>query len=295
MRMKTVQTTWFDAVAMRADAKKQRLMVIGIMLIIFAVVLAAIGLIFRSDVEVYRDIEANGTPDFNYLTAEEFAELPYVSGNVELVLDYYAEEYETTNGVRRSDRSDKLYYLVSVSPIDAEGYYDHQYLITLEAAPYHFDVLDTICEETWAEEVPYEYTRFDIGTSKVTKMNSEIAGYLQEFSDEADLPAWLVAQRFFGDIGEEEAAERILPYVIVIGSEPLNPNVAPVCIAIAVALLILGIVLIVKGRQAVRPNRTNAFAEESEAVSAPTCPQCHAQLSETDSDFCPFCGRDLKA
>jgi len=295
MAMKTIHPFNGDVLAMQAAQKKQRKTALGIMFIIFAAISLMLAFVFISDADVYEDVMENGAPDFNYLTDEEFAELPYVSGNVELVLDYFAEEYETTNGVRTSDKSDKLFYLVTVSPTDAEGYYHHQYLITLEAEPSHFEVLDTICDETWAEEVPYEYTLFDIGTSKVTKMDSEIAGYLDEFITENDLPAWLVAQQLFGDISVAEAEARILPYVIEIGSEPMNPKTAIAFFVASIVLLLLGVLLLVKAKKSVQTTDTSAYAGAGEAPSAPTCPQCHAQLSETDTDFCPFCGRDLKA
>ncbi len=45
-----------------------------------------------------------------------------VRGTIVLAFDIMAEEYETTNGMRSSDNSSKLYYIVPVFEADDEGY-----------------------------------------------------------------------------------------------------------------------------------------------------------------------------
>lgn len=62
------------------------------------------------------EIQQNGAPDFNTLSIEQIEERPYVSGNVEVVLECFAESYTTNYGVRTSDESEELYYLVAAAP-----------------------------------------------------------------------------------------------------------------------------------------------------------------------------------
>ena len=105
-----------------------RLAVLGIL----AVALLTGGTLRLRDALANEDVAA---PDFNLLTEEELAGTPYVSGNVELVLDCFAESYTTRNDVRVSDESDELYYLVPAAPTDSEGYYHCTYLLCLEVRP----------------------------------------------------------------------------------------------------------------------------------------------------------------
>lgn len=102
----------------------------GIALLILGVVLLGTGLMafisVQSDLKKY---ETEGTRDFNQLTEAELSSKPYVEGRVEFVFEVFAEEYTTNYGIRLSDDSDKLYYLIPL--VTEEGYID--YFVTLEA------------------------------------------------------------------------------------------------------------------------------------------------------------------
>ena len=175
-----------------------RLAVLGIL----AVALLTGGTLRLRDALANEDVAA---PDFNLLTEEELAGTPYVSGNVELVLDCFAESYTTRNDVRVSDESDELYYLVPAAPTDSEGYYHCTYLLCLEVRPEHFAVMDQIMDETWDENFTGdEYTRFEIGTSRVTSMESDLLALREEYAEEVGLVDWLAESELLGTTDEAE-------------------------------------------------------------------------------------------
>lgn len=294
--------------AANAAAKRNSKLVIGIMLLVFAVLLILVGGSILSEADQYEEIQQNGAPDFNTLSIEQIEERPYVSGNVEFVFECFAESYTTNYGVRTSDESEELYYLVAAAPTDADGYYDFQYLICIKAEPWQFSKMDTILEETWATDFEGEYTTFEIGTSKVKSLGTKLEDILWEYADDSDLVEWLADTSFFGTNDEAEIRSRILPYMIDIGESPTSPSVGMVAFAIAAVLLIIGVLLVVKSRARRDDNPyagTNtqawpdgAFADHSEAQSAagkaPTCPHCGAALQNNPDGFCPYCGGDLQ-
>ena len=108
--------------AANAAAKRASKLVIGIMLLVFAALLILAGVSILSEADQYEEIQQNGAPDFNTLSIEQIEERPYVSGNVEVVLECFAESYTTNYGVRTSDESEELYYLVAAAPADADGF-----------------------------------------------------------------------------------------------------------------------------------------------------------------------------
>lgn len=54
------------------------------------------------------DLESHGKPDFNTLAQSDLTDGMYVSGNIELAMDCYAEEYDTTYGIRTSEKSESV-------------------------------------------------------------------------------------------------------------------------------------------------------------------------------------------
>lgn len=293
----------------RGMAPKQNIkLVIGIVLLVFAALLILAGASLLSGAEQYEEIKQNGAPDFNMLSIEQIERRPYVSGNVEVVLECFAESYMTNFGVRTSAKNEEQYYLVAAAPTDADGYYDFQYLICIKAEPWQFRRMDTIMEETWTADFEGEYTTFEIGTSKVKPLGAKLKGLLWEYADDSNLVEWLAGTAFFGTSDEAEVRSRILPYMIDIGESPTNPSVGMVVLAIAAALLIIGVLLVVKSRTQ-RDNSPSAGTSaqawpdgavtdqpegQSAAGDAPTCPHCGATLQNSPDGFCPYCGGDLQ-
>ena len=291
-----------------AVAKRQGKLLLGIMLIVLAVLAVAMGASLFSEVDAYKDIEQNGAPDFNTLSVEQIKEKPYVSGNVEIVLECFAESYTTNYGVRTSDKSDELYYLVAAAPSDADGYYDFQYLICVKAEPKHFSKMDAILEETWADNFQGEYTTFELGTSKVRALGGKLEDIFWEYVEDSELVEWLAQSQFFRTSDEAEIRSRILPYMIVIGESPASPTTAVIPFVLAAVLLIIGVLLIVKSKA---QNTANPYAGPSAqawdggasagsdaaqqaAGDAPVCPHCGASLQNNPDGFCPYCGSDLQ-
>jgi hypothetical protein len=112
-------------------------------------------------------LKEKGQPDFNTLSQSELKDGLIVKGTIDMALDVYAEEYETTVGIRTSDDSEKLYYLVPVYDEDENGYITFKYLITYEAEPKEFDTMDEIIENTWGDQ---------LGLKTFTVDNARIVG-----------------------------------------------------------------------------------------------------------------------
>ena len=258
-------------------------------------------------------------PDFNFLAIDEVADTPFVTGNVELVLDCFAESYTTYYNTRTSEDSDELYYLVPAAPTDSEGYYRCTYLICMEAQPEDFAVMDQIMEETWAEDFTGEYTLFEIGPSKVEPISDELADLLDEYMAETGLIEWMQDTAFFDTADEAEVRARILPYVVRIGQG------TTVGVAVGSGLLAVGLVLLVVSvigavRRAKRETaaagtpfgdaqaysgapsgETSTYFGTGQGASARTpdapagqvfCAACGAAFEPGPDGRCPFCGSE---
>lgn len=287
---------------MKGNQQKNRRLSVLILLGVFALILLAMGFMMLSEGDAYREIQENGAPDFNTLTIEQIGELPYVSGNIELVLDCFAETYTTNYGVRTSDDSDELYYLVPAAVVGADGYYDFSFILCVEAQPKHFDRMDQIMEETWAEDFVGEYTTFEIGTSKVGRLSNDLKGILDEYCEDVGLIDWLAQTAFFDTDDEAEVRSRILPYVIHIGSEPVNPAVGVVLLVVGLALLgAFVFVLIKKPKQPPAPEECPYAEAQPDSTAAQTvaaqpgqtiCPYCGASFAPGPDGRCPYCGSE---
>ena len=111
---------------------------------------------------------------------------------MEFVFEVFAEEYTTNYGVRTSDASDKLYYLI---PLVSDGYIEN--FVTLEATPRYYDTLDQIYDETWDPELPEVYTELYLEMPGLSislptlKISSMIGAKLESFIKTAAL--WIGA------------------------------------------------------------------------------------------------------
>jgi hypothetical protein len=283
----------------------------GIALLILGVVLLGIGLMafigVQSDLKKY---EAEGTRDFNQLTEAELSSKPYVEGRVEFVFEVFAEEYTTNYGIRLSDDSDKLYYLIPL--VTEEGYID--YFVTLEATERYYDTLNQIYEETWDESLPAVYTELYLDDAKIRSLPSSIERILYdwcetgEFYQNGSFVDWCVASDFFGTTDSAEIVSHVLPYMIVPDSKPGGSALIGLVMAgIGLALLVVAVVLLNKAKNVpAAPNEAFASQAPAEGFSTPEaapanaapsrtnfCPQCGAPL-EPGAKFCPSCGAKME-
>ena len=88
----------------------------------------------------YHILQEKGRPDFNTLTEDQLEAGMSVHGDIDLALGAYAESYETDLGIRTSDESSSLYYLIPIFDMAGDG--KIRYLITFHAEPEDFDTLD---------------------------------------------------------------------------------------------------------------------------------------------------------
>ncbi|PWM63623.1 MAG: hypothetical protein DBX63_01920 [Clostridia bacterium] len=283
----------------------------GIALLILGVVLLGIGLMafigVQSDLKKY---ETEGTRDFNQLTEAELSGKPYVEGRVEFVFEVFAEEYTTNYGIRLSDDSDKLYYLIPL--VTEEGYID--YFVTLEATGRYYDTLNQIYEETWDESLPAVYTELYLEDAKIRSLPSSIEKILYdwcetgEFYQNGSFVDWCVESDFFGTTDSAEIVSHVLPYMIVPDSKPGGSALIGLVMAgIGLALLVVAVVLLNKAKNAPTvPNEAFASEAPAEEFSTPEaapanaapsrtnfCPQCGAPL-EPGAKFCPSCGAKME-
>lgn len=294
-----------EKIAQTANQRSRRLSIL-IVLGLFAAILIFMGAIMLFESIKYKDVIENGAPDFNTMTIAQIEEEPYVSGNIELVLECFAESYTTTNGVRTSNKSDELFYLVPAAVTDADGYYEFIYLISVKVkGDSQYRTMDKIMDETWATDFTGEYTLFEIGTSKVNALGSKMNSILDEYCEDVGLVDWLVQNEFFGTSDEAEVRSRILRYSISVGSEPATTKTA--CFVLIPGLVLLIVFVLVLRKKPTQPDAqassgdfvpytgpssddTVARYTESAEAEQVSCPDCGAQVTPDSSGRCPYCG-----
>ncbi len=277
----------------------------GIALIVMALVLVvAGGVAFFAAQRDLAQYEAEGARDFNLLSPEELEGKPYVHGYVEAVFEVYAEEYTTMYGVRSSDKSDKLYYLI---PILEDGH--DPYFLSIEATPDYYSALDSIYDWTWDYETTAECPELYLEDARIAPLSSDMKDILYdwcvtgEFYENGSFVDWCIEYDFLGTNDVDELLSHVLPYMIVPHQEPGSTAGSMLAVAGAgVILLILGILLLAKAKAAKTAEAasvaSSAFdpAPAAPAPQAPApavCANCGAAL-ETGRDFCPNCGAKAK-
>lgn len=222
----------------------------------------------------------------------------------------FAEEYTTNYGIRLSDDSDKLYYLIPL--VTEEGYID--YFVTLEATERYYETLNQIYEETWDESLPAVYTELYLDDAKIRSLPFSIERILYdwcetgEFYQNGSFVDWCVASDFFGTTDSAEIVSHVLPYMIVPDSKPGGSAlIGLVMTGIGLALLVVAVVLLNKAKNVpAAPNEAFASQAPAEGFSTPEaapsnaapsrtnfCPQCGAPL-EPGAKFCPSCGAKVE-
>ena len=150
--------------------------------LIICVVLLCMGIILLTDYGKMKKYQNGEVTDLAALEYRQMQTGDLVSGKIDYVLDTVAEEYETKFGIRTSDDSTKLYYIIGL---------ENSYAIYETSSKEEYETLDKICEETWAyldsEDVnaPLPSTTLQI-QGEVQKMDEKIAGYFKDWFKEAD-------------------------------------------------------------------------------------------------------------
>jgi len=166
-----------------------------------------------------QEIAESGQPDFNTLAQSELADNMYVTGTIDLAIDYYAEDYATdSSGNRTSDDSEALYCLVPVYESSADGTVNIRYFVTYKAEPKDFDTVEAIIAQTWSDDpmtamIPLEY-------AQVYDLPEDYQQYLDEYINRKDFyengsfTDWCVEYNILGTTNRAQIASKVAPYMI---------------------------------------------------------------------------------
>lgn len=213
---------------------------LGVTLIMIALALLIVGLAFGIPaMGKSKDIKEGNIKDINQLAMGELQKGDLVQGTFDTTWGYFAEEYETTYGLRLSKDSTKLYYL-----IDMVDYY----LIYETAVKSQYSTLDEMSDELYlhCEQMGEEEGVFDNWnptikleiTGSAVKANDEIRGYCKEALDDLT-----------GGMGEEEM-EFVETYMVSYENfDTMNTRmyVGFGVAGVGLLLLIIAVVLIIRG------------------------------------------------
>ena len=197
----------------------------------------------------YRIFQEKGRLDFNTLTEDQLKAGMCVQGVIDLALGVYAESYETELGIRTSDESSSLYYLIPI--FDRAGDGKIRYLFTFHAEPEDFDTLDKIVAQTWSGE-PIT-TRLTVDDGYIGHLPDTIKRYFLEwahddtFYENGSFIDWCKEYNVFGTDDEAAIEARLVPFHIyrnVILSVESGPIYAWVFGGLSIALIIALVLLI---------------------------------------------------
>ena len=150
-------------------------------------------------------------------------------------------------GIRTSDDSEALYYLVPVYDSNADGTVSIRYFVTYEAKPKDFDTMEAIVTQTWSDVpltamLPLEYAEVDA-------LPDELAQYMDEFAtdksfyENGSFIDYCVEFNLLGTTNRAEIASRLVPYVISRATGPENTFIVA-CIFAGLGVLCLVIFLV---------------------------------------------------
>lgn len=157
---------------------------------VLALVFAVIAAVFLTDLPTYLKIKKGDIVNLEEVGAFELKKGDVVEGKADYVLGCCAEEYSTTFGIRSSDDSTKLYYVLWLN--------NDNFIVYCTANKGEYTTLDKITEETIAylestevydasgdiEDLVVPSTTLNIqGT--VSNLPSDIEGYFREWYSES--------------------------------------------------------------------------------------------------------------
>lgn len=210
-------------------------MKLGRFLLSLALVAACVAAVLLTDIPAWLKYKKGDVKDYNLAEAGELKKGDLVQGTVDMSLGPCAEEYNTTYGVRSSDNSSKLYYVL---------WMDSDQLIVYEtSASSDYAALDRIADETvnyfktLNEGVELgDMAGVQLPTStleiqgRVTELPSDIKGWFKELYDKA-----------FEDDDFEKSAEPVMITRVQLDRLGMLVIIGAGCAVLAIVLLAAGI------------------------------------------------------
>jgi hypothetical protein len=201
-------------------------------------------------------LQEKGQPDFNTLAADQLEAGMIVQGNIDLALEVYAEEYESNFGLRTTDDSTSLYYLVPVYDMANDGSMTIRYLITYEADPQEYETMDKVVAQTWSTDpITVELT---VDNGEVRALPDDLKGYFHEwanntqFYENGTFIDWCKEYGIF-DTNDDVAIEaKLVPFLI---NKTATAGTDPIIMWIFGALAILlavGLILVVRYKHPIK-------------------------------------------
>lgn len=148
---------------------------------IIAVVVMIVGAVFLFRGFKEKSLVDKGFEDYNELSYKDVEDGMLVEGEFYYGYGTFAEEYETTYGIRLSDDSEVLYYVVEAGNEEEMETLEYRY-VGFKATPSWFDKMDELTDETdeyFLDEDAPEPTPVKF-TAKVSDMSDELYGYMEE-------------------------------------------------------------------------------------------------------------------
>jgi hypothetical protein len=189
-----------------------------VMIIIIAMLTAFSVIVFCEWSADQAALKKNGQPSFNTLSKDELKDGLLVKGSIDMALDSYAEEYETNFGVRTSDNSETLYYLIPMYDTYEDGSIAVNYLITYEAGPKDFSSMDAIFNQTWSETA--EPAVFTVENAQIVNLPTDLKQYYTEWAQDPQFYKggsyidWCVENNIFGTGNRNRIESKLVPYMI---------------------------------------------------------------------------------
>ncbi len=192
-----------------------------------------------------QSLRENGRPSFNTLPAEKLDTNLMTQGVIDVALGVYAEGYESNLGLRTSDKSTELYYVI---PVYDESTMMPSYLITYKATPLEYETLDKVVEQTWMGTGYDNY--LTVESAGIAELSDELKGYYLEwardpsFYENGSFVDWCAEYDVFGTDDPAAIESKLVPYRIY-QSDGTDPVLIYVLGGMTV-LLLIGLVLVIR-------------------------------------------------
>lgn len=157
--------------------------------------------------------------DLSTLPQSAIADGLPIRAEIDLALDTFAEEYETTGTLHASEKTTKLFYIVPVYGVDEDGYLIFNYLLVYQCMPKNINQMDSVLEQTYTDVD--DYTSLNLRSGLIRKLPDELIGFFNGWSNNKSYYSngsfidWCAESGVFGTSDKDVIKSKILPYMIV--------------------------------------------------------------------------------